>query len=79
MTEQVILMDFIEPLLTVSEAAVALGVEASTIRGWRQRGEFPSLFRKIGGKVLIPRRELESLIERGKNRTAVGSTTKGTR
>jgi excisionase family DNA binding protein len=71
-------MDLNIELLTMTEAARVLRVETSTIRGWRLRGRYPDLFVQVGGRVLVPRRELEVLIEQGKNRTAVGST-KGTR
>jgi excisionase family DNA binding protein len=69
-------------LLTMTEAARVLRVESSTIRGWRLRGQFPALFVKVGGRVLIPRVELERLIEQSRPFTAQsehGSTTKGTR
>jgi excisionase family DNA binding protein len=80
-------MDSSFELLTMTEAARVLRVETSTIREWRLRGKFPFLFCKIAGRVLVHRRDLEALIEQGKNRLTVtaqrnlcpqGSTTKTT-
>jgi excisionase family DNA binding protein len=71
-------MDSSVELLTLTEAARVLRVEASTIREWRLRGKFPTLFCKIAGRVLVHRRDLEALIEQGKGRMTV-TAQKGTR
>jgi excisionase family DNA binding protein len=48
-------------LLTLVEVAATLRVKVSTIRSWRlQRKHL--VFRKIGGKVLVHRDDLASLI-----------------
>jgi hypothetical protein len=60
-------MDMNIELLTMTEAARVLRVETSTVRGWRLRGLYPDLFVRVGGRVLVRRCDLETLIE-GKNR-----------
>jgi excisionase family DNA binding protein len=54
-------------LLTLAEAAHALRLGESTLRGWRLRGRYPDLFVRVGGRVLVRRCDLEALIEQGKN------------
>ena len=50
-------------LLTMAEAAQLLRLRPSTLRAWRLAKKFLT-FRKIGGRVLVARKDVESLIER---------------
>jgi excisionase family DNA binding protein len=52
-------------LLTLGEAAAILRVKISTIRAWRLQRKHLT-FRKLGGKVLVHKNDIERLIERGK-------------
>jgi excisionase family DNA binding protein len=49
-------------LLTLAEAAQLLRLRPSTLRAWRLAKKFLT-FRKIGGRVLVARKDVESLIE----------------
>jgi len=60
-------MDSTIELLTLPETAQVLRLKVSTIRAWRLQGKFLS-FRKIGGRVLVHRRDLDAFIERAKSK-----------
>jgi len=66
-------MDSSVELLTLTEAARVLRVEASTIHEWRLRGKFSGMFCKIGGRVLVHRRGLDELIDQAKGRMTVAT------
>jgi excisionase family DNA binding protein len=48
-------------LLTLAEASKVLRVKVSTLRSWRLKGTLP--FRKIGGKILLHSKDVQSFIE----------------
>lgn len=52
-------------LLTLAEAAMLLRIKLSTIRAWRLQRKALT-FRKIGGKVLVSRADINRLIEKSK-------------
>lgn len=54
--------------LTVSEAAVVLGVSRSTAYELARTGEIPSL--RLGRRVVVPATALRSLLEAGADRPA---------
>jgi len=52
-------------LLTLSEACKILRCQISTLRAWRLQRKHLT-FRKIGGKVLVSRADIERFIEKSK-------------
>ncbi len=52
-------------LLTLTETAKLLRIQLSTIRAWRLAKKFLT-FRKVGGRVLVARKDIEAFIERSK-------------
>jgi excisionase family DNA binding protein len=52
-------------LLTLDEAATILRLKLSTLRAWRLKRKALT-FRKIGGKVLVHRADVNRLIEKSK-------------
>lgn len=51
----------VSDLLTLPEASKVLRVKISTLRSWRLKGTLP--FRKLGGKVLLHRADIQRFIE----------------
>lgn len=52
-------------LLTMGEASGILRVKLSTLRAWRLQRKHLA-FRKVGGKVLVHRADVNRLIEKSK-------------
>lgn len=58
-------------LLTLGEASTVLRVKLSTIRAWRLQRKHLT-FRKVGGKVLVSRADINRLIEKSKSPALAG-------
>ena len=54
-----------QTLLTLKEAAALLRIKLSTIRAWKLQGKFLT-FRKIGGRVLVHRDDIQRFIEKAR-------------
>jgi excisionase family DNA binding protein len=54
-----------QTLLTIPEAAKLLRVTVSTLRAWKLQGKFLT-FRKIGGRVLVHRDDIQRFIDKAK-------------
>lgn len=52
-------------LVSVGEAAVALGISRTTTYQMLREGRFPVRVIQIGGRYRVPRRDLERFIEGG--------------
>ena len=56
--------NFMENLLTISEAAEKLKVAESTLRTWKRRGDIPSnCFLKLGTKIYLHKIRFKNYIE----------------
>lgn len=53
--------DIYKTAFSMQEASISLGVSYPTIKRWRAEGKFSCV--KIGRVVLIPRKEIERLLQ----------------
>lgn len=51
------------PLLTISEAAVLMGLAPATLRKWRAQGRFPVV--KLGRAIRVRLVDVENIVEAG--------------